>query len=260
MTHRDEAAADDPWLICTGCYARIRGWLTNGTTKDGRADNIGELYLMLNPTNRVETNGRRPPGFGSRPPASVHVMAMRDHRSNFMWTADTTTHYVWATDDDGNGAYVDKTVAWKGSDGKWYRDDTPSVSVAHMLTSWGCLVAEERTVTPPGGAIADLCEFLDRHLDWIARQPWVDDLHADLRRLVGQLHTATGNPRPKPVAWCIQTLDDGSDCDTPIFMPPPKPNSLDVPRLHCSGCGRDYTGPAIAWLKIQNEQEGKRCS
>lgn len=272
LTHRppkdgeEWAGAAAPYLICDGCAATIRSWLTDGTTKDGQADNIPDLYAALDPTNRVETNGRRSPGFGSKPPASVHVMAMRDRRSNFLWHEDGLV-YVWALEKlpEGvhgplRGSYVDKTVAWLGADGKWYRDDAPSVSIAHVL---GCLawrVAEERTVTPPLPHPADLCEFLDRHLDWAARQPWITELHTDVRRLIGQLHTATGNPKPKPVAWCIQILDDGQDCDTPIYMPTPKRNQLDLPRLHCGGCGHDYTGAAIARLKISNELEGKRCS
>jgi hypothetical protein len=45
-------------------------------------------------------------------------------------------------------------------------------------------------------------DVLTRALDWIAEQPWVDEMFNEVRQLVGQLKAANGTQDEKPVGRC----------------------------------------------------------
>lgn len=59
-------------------------------------------------------------------------------------------------------------------------DQTGPAPLLPVLTSWARLAAEERHLTQPAGDFASARQFLVRHLDWMARQPWADDYAAEL--------------------------------------------------------------------------------
>lgn len=49
------------------------------------------------------------------------------------------------------------------------------------VASWARIVCEERDIhAPSDDRVVTICIFLARHASWIAEQPWVDELWADL--------------------------------------------------------------------------------
>lgn len=47
------------------------------------------------------------------------------------------------------------------------------------------------------------------HLDWIARQPWADELYAEVRQVLEQVRAANGTGADRPVAACPAVTGDG---------------------------------------------------
>lgn len=259
--------ADSSYRTCSACYDRLHKWLSPiGVDDEGRSDNIPVLYAALDATPGGNGHGRRAPGFGSRSPGSDHVISIRDRRSKSYEVARDGVEYVWDPDVDNGipwspGAYVEKRDVWFGSDGKAYREETsPARSIPHVLGSWVQLVSEEREVKPGTGDVADLCVWLDRNLDWITRQDWVDEFHTDLQDLRGRLRTATGNGGQSPVGYCIELLDTG-ECRAPIYMPrgekPRAPDEpiTDLPELKCPACDSRYTGRRLILLRMNREKQ-----
>src|SRR5690349_10517369 len=66
--------ADDRYVTCGGCCDKLRSRITE----------IAERYLRLDPRpgSSGEAGSRGAPGFGSRAPASVHIISMMDPRSS----------------------------------------------------------------------------------------------------------------------------------------------------------------------------------
>lgn len=267
LTHR-APKPDQPWRLadpgyrtCSSCYEQIHKLLSPLTVDDdGRPDGIPGLYLLLDARPGVTDSGRRGPGFGSRSPASDRILVMRDRRSKSCEIARDGVEYVWDPDADNGypplplgvhgperppGAYVDKRDVWYGSDGKGYQEEeTPARSVPRVLEAWVQLVAEEREVKPGAGTVADLCTWLDRHLDWLGRQEFVVDLADDLRRLHRQIKTASGAPR-RSIGSCPNTIDEGDHtrtCGASLSAP------LYGDTIECWACDRAWT--RTEWLRL----------
>jgi len=218
--------------VSTGAY------LCNGCVQDldETLVDIVERFYKLEPQPGRAEQQRPAPGFHSTPPMSMHVGAMRDRRSR-----------------------PTITVA---ADGRPNPDDEPRPPLATQreLGSWARTVAQDRGMRCPAGVVAELVTFLRRHLDWLSRQPWVDEFAAALRGLQGQLRTVTGDPPPEPVGYCLDLVPDGIGgqryCRHPIFMPDDtEPRAPDepirtLPTLQCGACGGVYTGARIVRLKV----------
>lgn len=256
--------ADPSYRTCRDCCDQLHRWLSAGAVEtverpDGstfkRPASIPGLYVLLNPVPLVVEQERRGPGFASTVPVDEQIVVMRDPRSKSCEVDRDGWVYRW---DSEAGEYV-KFDVWYGSDGKAHREEEdPARSVPHSLASWAGMVAEERDMTGPDDSqVPTVAAWLDRHIDWISRQDWVDELWADLAKLHKQLLSAEGEPAPKPVATCIAILDSG-ECRTPIYMPPdtepraPDESITDLPPLVCPSCGADYKGMAIVRLRLAN--------
>lgn len=221
--------ADPGYLTCSGCLTRLRE----------RLQEISKRYYQLNPRPGQSGDGTRgAPGFGSRAPASVHVISMRDPRSSSM------------------------AKAWVGSDGRVHLEqENPPLSVQSVLETEAFDIAEKRGMDGPGAgrSVDELAQWLDKQLDWLTRQPDVVELDACSRKLLAQLRPATGDPAPTPVGYCIEQLED-RECGHPVFMPPSDPRPpdepvRDLPTLTCGGCGSRYTGERIIRLRLAREQQ-----
>lgn len=114
----------------------------------------------------------------TRAPARIDVICMTDpRRGELPWSAD---------DFDDLGL-----------------DDTPSV--LETLHSWARMVREEQKIGPPERiTVSGERDLLDRQLPWMAEQPWIDELHGDMRKLLGQVRAANGTSNPRPIAQCPQ--------------------------------------------------------
>ena len=216
LTHRPPthgrawAQADSGYRTCGRCHQRIHEWLSPLTTDaDGRPDSIPGLYAMLSPLPGVGGGGmRRAPGFASKSPANDHVIAITDPRTVRLEVGDPQ-------------------------------------SVPGLLASWTALLIDERALIPPARTVGDMARVLDKHLDWITRQDWVEDFATELRELHSQLRSI-GQQRRR-IGSCPNTLDDGAttrQCGATLYAP----LYGDTIKCWAHDCGREW--PRIEWLRL----------
>lgn len=213
---RNWARADDSYRTCGGCYDRFRELLAD----------IPKRYAKLDarPGANQDHGGRGAPGFGSRSPASDHIIAMRDPRSS----RDAHT--------------------WLAGDGRLHLEaERPPLSVYSVLDTIAWTIAEERQVDGPAPnlPVHELCLFIDRHLDWLTRHELVVEVRNDLRELQAQLKPATGDPAPRHVGLCPNVIDEGEhsrECGARLYAP------LRGDSIDCRACGRQW--PREEWLKL----------
>lgn len=245
--------ADDRYRTCSACLDRMRATLRDVIAR----------YHRLNPDRAqdMDQQGRGSPGFGSRSPASEHVIAMRDWRSKSCETARDATTYVWDPQADRSpplppgvhgpveppGAYVEKREVWYGRDGRAHTEDArPPRSVPLSLASLATMVAEDRGMTPPTTRdVTELGRWLDVQLDYVTRQEWVTAVDEDLRGLAAQLRPVTGDGRRK-IGNCPNTVEVGDrtrTCGATLYAPT---NGSDT--IGCRACGRVWLRREWLWL------------
>lgn len=208
--------ADQGYRTCTDCYDKLRDQLKE----------ITKRYQLLDPRPGAsgEHGGRGAPGFGSRAPASEHIIAMRDRRSS----------------------PVART--WLGRDGRLHQEsERPPLSVHNVLDLIAWDIAEARGIDGPAAAldVHELCRWIDAHTDWITRQPAVTEIHHMLRDLLGQLRPATGDPNPRHIGLCPSVIDEGDttrECGTRLYAP------LKGDSIQCRACEREW--PRSEWLRL----------
>jgi hypothetical protein len=132
------------------------------------------------------------------------------------------------------------------------------------LSSWAGLIAESRGFTAAlPTTVDDLCTWLSHQSDYIAR--WPDDgptLAVDIRAQRNQLRSLTGDPNPKPAAWCIRLVPMADDrqgtCGAPIFLPRGQ-TEIDHTQPLKLRCGGDpahvFSGMELLHLKLANDRE-----
>jgi hypothetical protein len=208
--------ADDGYRTCSGCLDRLREAL-----KD-----IAKRYAQLDPTPGAsgEHGTRGAPGFGSRSPASEHILCMTDRRSSAV------------------------ARTWLGADGRLhYEAERPPLSVHNVLDTAAWAIAEERGIDGPDvtATVDELARWLDAQLDWATRNTIVVDLWADLRALQAQLKPATGEPGRRHIGLCPVVIDEGDhtrECGARLYAP------LKGDEIQCRACGEVW--PREKWLRL----------
>jgi hypothetical protein len=101
-----------------------------------------------------------------------------------------------------------------------HRHDGDIYPVLAVLESWARLVREERDLTAPTTPSTILSEanLLTVHLDWVAAQPFVDELATELRHIKRSLHAAIGDHAPRPVGRCPIVNPDSGQCGGPLYQ------------------------------------------
>lgn len=204
--------AEHGWLICDRCHDRL---------VDSLAE-ISQRFLLLDPRpGGGQSDGRGSPGFGSKPPASLSVLVLRDSRSS-------QTARVWV-----------------GGDGRVHREDeSPGMSVRATLETWAVDVCELRGYEVRARHVHDMCSWLTSQLDWFARQESVVEFERDVSTLVRQLRPMTGDRR-YPIGRCTQEFDDESVCGARLFAP----TTGDT--ISCGRCDAEW--PRSTWLDLGDE-------
>lgn len=210
--------ADDGYKTCSACLDRLREDLKE----------VRDRYHVLNPTpgQSGEHGTRGAPGFGSRAPASDHIIAMRDHRS-------------------GRSA-----TTWRGSDGRFHQEtETPVLSVFTELDliAWHIVEARRLDNGPEATTVDASARFIDNHLDWLTRQDDIADHGEVVRALVKQLRPVTGEPGRRHIGVCPNVIDEGErsrECGTKLYAP------LNGTEIECRSCGRVW--PQAEWLRLGN--------
>lgn len=208
--------ADRGYRTCTNCYDKLRDLLKE----------IAERYQLLDPRPGAsgEHGSRGAPGFGSRAPASEHIIAMRDRRSSSV------------------------ARTWLGRDGRVHQEsERPPLSVHNVLDLIAWEVAEHRSIDGPTAAldVHELCRWIDGHLDWITRHDTVTETFQMLRDLLTQLRPVTGEPGRRHIGLCPNVLDDGEhtrECAARLYAP------LKGDSIECRQCQRIW--PRSEWLRL----------
>ena len=205
--------ADRGYATCAACLDRLREQLAE----------VAERWQRLDPTPSASGDGaRRAPGFESRPPAQLTVIAVRDWRSSR------------------------EARTWRGVDGRLHREhERPPLSVVTELYTLARHVADARQLRPPRPVAGEIARWLDGQLDWVTRQPGVTGFARVIRELVTQLRPLTGEPGAKRIGKCPNTIDEGEhtrECATPLFAP------LKGDEIRCWACGRRW--PRDEWLGL----------
>jgi hypothetical protein len=93
-----------------------------------------------------------------------------------------------------------------------------TLPVLDVLHSWARVVREERGFTDRGVVtISGERDVLTRALDWIAEQPWVDEMFNEVRQLVGQLKAANGHRADRPYSRC-PSIVNGQNCAGEVWL------------------------------------------
>jgi hypothetical protein len=200
---------------------------------------ITHRYEQLDPAPASGDGTRSRPGFGSHPPASLHILAITDPRSKPCEVARDAVQYVLGPD----GEAVDKVEVWFGADGRAYQESShPVVSPAARLGGWAAWISEETGHTLTARTVPDLVAWLDRRLDWLTRQEEITEFAVDVRRLAGELMSVTGDPR-YPVGRCPNTIDEGDhtrECGARLW--------LHGETVRCHACDRPW--PRSKWMEL----------
>lgn len=215
--HRAWTQADPGFVTCSGCYDRLRA----------RLKEVAARYVQLSPApgGTGEYGTRGAPGFGSRPPANVSVISMRDPRSSPV------------------------ARVWLAADGRVHaEDERPPLSVQSVLNGVAWAVAEHRGVDGPADDldVYALLRWIDRHVDHVTRhEPLTAELDGALRTLLAQLRPVTGDAR-KRIGDCPNVLDEGAhsrECGAPLFAPLAGSDTI-----RCTVCGRFWARDE--WLHL----------
>lgn len=168
---------------------------------EGHLGEIVQRYARL--TARPQGGqglGRRAPGYGSKPPLNIHAATLRDPRTAPIDLGDPHSP-------------LNLFISWAN----WIRQARSQLRLTtYPLDDLMALDVEWR--------------YLTNAMDWITRQPWVPRFDGQVRAVVSQLRSATGEPNPRPVATC-----GAEGCNHALF--PPRAGTLDI---ICGGCGALY--------------------
>ena len=201
---------------------------------------VAERFLLTDPRpggNRIP-GMRGAPGFGSRSPASDHIIAMRDVRSS------------------------DIAKVWVGGDGRVHEESPrPACNVHGKLSSLAWSIAEHRDVSGPGDRddVYALLRFVDRHIAYVTRHAELAlDADRTLRDLVARLRPVTGESR-RWIGKCPNALtdpellaalesDDPVRCNADLFAP-----RMGGPTdtIQCGVCGAEW--PRDKWLSLGDQ-------
>ncbi|WP_263251616.1 hypothetical protein [Saccharopolyspora rosea] len=171
LVNRCTRTAEYGRYCCGACAETMRRWLRD----------IEDHAATLDATpSRGGKNGRRIPGYGSRPPARLDVIAARDPR--------TVSHAIGPDDVDGDVRSILGTLTGLA---RWIAEEADDLRPTHTPT-----ITSEAT-------------YLRGRIDWASTQPWIDELADDLRDLHHQVASLAGTT-VSPVAPC-------PDCDGPLW-------------------------------------------
>lgn len=232
---------DKPPLTCVLCGQHLRDGekvtCRRCVTRLARALNdIVTLYALLDDViepGSVMTDGNKPKGRRADAPVPVRldVLALRDPRTT--WT--------------GVNGEIPSVLGVLASWAQVVREDRGLASPCRACqhndhdTPCGALAMEGRSViqcrcnryVPPLATVTSETSLLRKHLDWVAQQPWVDEMAGEIHKLHSALRTICGEPKTRKVGTCVN--DDGrGPCRGPL-MP-----SRFSPAVTCARCGDEW--------------------
>jgi hypothetical protein len=116
-----------------------------------------------------------------------------------------------------------------------------------LLQSWLRIAWEERNFSSrgEGQTMPSVVEHLQRNLDWICGQVWLDEFADDVRRAHRTLQDVCGEHRPRQIGTCPALVDrDGKHepCGASLYA------STYSDRVRCGSCGETWDRDRWRWL------------
>lgn len=171
-----------PARICPNCETQLRDWL--------RA--IPDHYTLLPTFLEHGTTDRNPDSKATKrseaaAPMRLEIVDLLDHRLGRKWLGTATT-------DDRRGVLGTLlAIAHEIHDGRQLTGDLPTNVTA-------------------------ACDYIHRHLLWVAEQDWVGDAYAEIKALHRTLSDAVGIYRPRPVGRCHLPQEETEEpCGGPLL-------------------------------------------
>lgn len=138
-----------------------------------------------------------------------------------------------------------------------------TLPILDVLSSWARIVREECPTLrrrergldpgPDWLTVTRERDVLTRNLEWVAEQPWCDEMYTDIRQLLSQLRAANGTQPEKPVGRCYLPNDTGL-CDGPIWVDDAAGHA------HCGRCRQTWDGAQLAMLSFELERAKAEAS
>lgn len=213
-------------MICRRHLEQIGIWL--------REIEDETCLLDARPSLAIRLDGGHASLASEQAPVRLNVLVHTDHRRG---TGKSET------DDDAHAA----------------GDTLPILDVLH---SWARIVREERHLaTPRRITVSGERDLLTRQLEWIAEQPWVDEMFGEVKKLVAQLKRVNGTA-DLPVGKC-STLYDGEECGGHIRnVELQHDDGSTEPGFRCDRCRRVWTGTEAVRLRnaLWVDEQAKKAS
>lgn len=228
-------------------------------------------HLDARPSMAVPLDGGHHGLASEQSPVRLNILVFRDPRTK-LWVRDETPRPdlpspkmigPWCLFCDH-----DTCTTWRAGRQRDQHDDEYDagseglVSILGILSGWAQIVREERALsTPDRVTISGERDVLTRHLDWIAGQPWVDEMFAEVKKLAAQIKRANGTA-DLPVGKCT-TLYDGYECGGTIRnVEIDHHDGAIEPGFKCNRCRRVWTGTEAVrlrnalWVEEQQKAAG----
>ena len=117
-------------------------------------------------------------------------------------------------------------------------------AAVHGIAEW--VRGERDESNPTKWTLVSELRYLATTVDWCAQQPWVDDLHADLRDLHSTARALAKDQPPGPMGHCLVAT-----CSGTVFPATVKDSSGRQDGGRCDTCGDTYTGTRLLRLGAQ---------
>jgi hypothetical protein len=197
---------------CDTCLSTIRRRLREIEMYDAWLDTTDMLMPIHNGA------GRRSPGYGSRAPLRLDVIAMTDPRSRLEPPP--------VDEDRGIGLDTDDQTL-------------PILDTLHVLANH--VRAAQDHQRPTRAVLYVDVGYLLGQLEWCASQPGIAEWAEHIRLLHAQARATAHDQPPHPLGTCLVI-----GCGGEVYPPPPRRDTTRCPRCH-----RSYTGLDLVRLRTQ---------
>lgn len=236
-------------LLCAAHFDRLADMLRD----------IEEQAAILSavPSMAIKTGSGRGGLTSERAPGRLDVLAFLDPQTR-RWTRDEVAkHPLPAPKAFGPWCLFcthETCIDWRAGRRRDLHDDEHDagserlMSILGVLNGWARIVREERNLTSPKRiTITTERDTLTRHLAWIAAQPFIDEMHAEIRQLVASLKDLNGTQDERPVGKCYLPSETGT-CDGSIWV------DVAMGHAHCGRCQQTWDGAQLAMLSFELER------
>lgn len=236
-------------LLCELHYQQLSGLLRDVEKQAG--------YLSALPSMEMRMGSGHGTLASELAPARLDVLALRDPQTRRWTRGDVARHPLPAAKRHGPWCLFcdhDTCRDWRAGRRRDLHDDEHDagsdrlMSILGVLHGWARIIREERDLTSPQRVtIATERDTLTRHLDWLAEQPFIDELYSEVRELVATLKALNGTQDDKPVGRCYLSTDAGI-CNGPIWVDEAEGHA------HCGRCQRTWDGEQLALLRYEMDK------